>query len=304
MEPNLLYLNISKDLHDRFILFFQVLGLEVNIVTKDLIKVNCDLKQFDEIVKTNPIPLRYIERVFPITNSTKDSSEILLMIKEKTIRLVAYPNTFQTSFLSLLDEKGFALSPTKFDYILNIVQLDKEYHYSILKNVIYRKPEEQKHTSRAYYKIKEIIIQTKIDFKDKLVFDLGAAPGGWCEYLKPIAKKVVAVDPAEVLVSGQNIIHLKQKLEDVIEVLNKYKPNIIICDINRDPEEVLKSILKLNIKGTQMIFTLKFNRDNKKYIDQRTEKIKKILEPYSKYLKVFWLFANTGNERTFLCHFK
>ena len=90
----------------------------------------------------------------------------------------------------------------------------------------------------------------------------------------------------------------------MIEVLNKYKPNIIICDINRDPEEVLKSILKLNIKGTQMIFTLKFNRDNKKYIDQRTEKIKKILEPYSKYLKVFWLFANTGNERTLLCHFK
>lgn len=299
---NNIYVNISKDLHERFESFFKSKDLELKIFDSNLVSINCDLKEFYAVLDSFPLIKRYVERIFVINSITKDLNEVFDTISNKTIRVIAYPNNFQEDFLNSCFEKKIKLSPTQFDFILYIIKDKDSYSYGLFESkLFYKKPIEENHTCRAYYKIKEIMLRTNIDFNNKIVFDLGAAPGGWCEYLKPIAKKVFAVDPAEVVVSGANIIHYKAKLEDVIGELNKNNPDIIICDINRDPEELLSHIFKLNIQNTKLVLTLKFSKDNKKYIQKRIEELNNLLETKVKFKSFFWLFANTNNERTLFC---
>lgn len=48
--------------------------------------------------------------------------------------------------------------------------------------------------SRAYFKIEEINKKYRIINKDNFVLDLGAAPGGWSQYVLGITKNITAVD--------------------------------------------------------------------------------------------------------------
>lgn len=48
--------------------------------------------------------------------------------------------------------------------------------------------------SRAYFKIEEIQQKFKVFKNDDFILDLGAAPGGWCQYFAKFSKNLYAVD--------------------------------------------------------------------------------------------------------------
>jgi len=300
-----IYLQIAPGLHERFVVFFKNKGIKVIALKKDLLKVDVSLSQIYGLLNKNPIVTRYLVRVFYGNNSVNKIKDIFPYLKNKKIRVFAYPKSLQEKSLELFDKAGIELTPTGYDYALHLVESEGKYFFGLIpKRLNYQKIPDSQKTSRAYYKIKEVVQKTGLNFKGKQVLDLGAAPGGWCEYLKPLATRVVAVDPAVVTVQGDNIVHLKKKLEDIVPELKKQKFDVIICDINNDPMILLDSILKLRIKGVKVVLTLKFDRDNKKYIEHQIEQIKARLGPFSKHLDIAWLFANTVNERTLFCRFK
>lgn len=55
--------------------------------------------------------------------------------------------------------------------------------------------------SRAYYKIQEACLRFKVPLDEtSKALDLGAAPGGWSQWLSQVAHIVVAVDPANMCI--------------------------------------------------------------------------------------------------------
>lgn len=198
----------------------------------------------------------------------------------------------------------FSLSPTEFNKILYLVKKDDELFYSIKdKDFFYKRKEIEPRIARAYYKIKEIVLENNLDIKNKTILDIGAAPGGWSEYLKNYAKQIIAIDPAKLEIQDYKIIHFQEKLEDVIEKVNQYGYEIIICDINQEFEKVMESIFKLNYKNKILIITLKFSRRSNNYVSKRIKEIYEFIKPYSENAKIKWLFANTQKERTLICKF-
>ena len=196
------------------------------------------------------------------------------------------------------------LSPTKFEYILYVFKKE-DYSYGIFpKNYFFRRKDmEEKPISSAYYKIFEAIKRFKIPLsKDWVVLDLGAAPGGWTQYLSKRVKTVVAVDPAELLFKEENVIHIKKKLEDSFDDIKTYSPfDMICCDINQDPREIAKDLTKLSRflkKNGYLIMTIKLIYKSRKNRKKLLEETRKILETTYKIIDVKWLLANSKNERT------
>ena len=70
--------------------------------------------------------------------------------------------------------------------------------------------------SRAHYKLQQLDERFKLIGKHSQVLELGAAPGGWTDYLRERATdgRVIAVDPLPVTVSGSNIVVLDGRIGD------------------------------------------------------------------------------------------
>ncbi len=70
--------------------------------------------------------------------------------------------------------------------------------------------------SRAHYKLQQLDERFKLLGKHSQVLELGAAPGGWTDYLgeRLTEGRVIAVDPLPVKVSGNNIVVLAGRIGD------------------------------------------------------------------------------------------
>lgn len=70
--------------------------------------------------------------------------------------------------------------------------------------------------SRAHYKLQQLDERFKLLGKHSQVLELGAAPGGWTDYLgeRLTEGRVIAVDPLPVTVSGNNIVVLDGRIGD------------------------------------------------------------------------------------------
>ena len=70
--------------------------------------------------------------------------------------------------------------------------------------------------SRAHYKLQQLDERFKLIGKHSQVLELGAAPGGWTDYLRDRVTdgRVIAVDPLPVKVSGDNIVVLDGRIGD------------------------------------------------------------------------------------------
>ncbi len=295
----MIYIVIPKEYSERFIDYFLEKKISSRKIESDLLEVDFDdYKQFLKIINQDYL-CRYVSRVFFVSKKIGHLDQL----KEITqnIRVQVYPKKEEETILQMLENNNVKLSPTEFESILYIVNLNNCYYYELLdKDYFYRKISE-KQVARAYYKIKQIVCEKEIDVKNKTVLDIGAAPGGWSQYLKEYASQIIAVDPAELQISKENIVHFKNKLEDVIDQINSYEYDIIICDINDEFYKVIKNIFKLNYKGKQLIMTLKFSRKSIKLIEKEIEEIKEYMLQYSKNVEILWLFANTRFERTLYC---
>jgi tRNA acetyltransferase TAN1 len=128
--------------------------------------------------------------------------------------------------------------------------------------------------TRAEHKLKEALnafnLEVKPDFE---VLDLGSAPGGWTKILARTAKKVVAVDPADLdpKVEGlPNVVHLRCRAEEAPDNMGLF--DLITNDMNLAPIESARIMVNVAVylkKGRFAVMTVKFvTRNRKKHVEE------------------------------------
>lgn len=121
-----------------------------------------------------------------------------------------------------------------------------------------------RYVSRAGLKLASIASELELDFKDKVVLDVGSSTGGFTDYaLQHQAKRVVAVDV------GSNQLHQNLRLNPKIELheqtdIREYSPrkkdpfDIILIDVSFiSLREILPYIYNLMSNKTQLIAMFK-----------------------------------------------
>jgi 23S rRNA (cytidine1920-2'-O)/16S rRNA (cytidine1409-2'-O)-methyltransferase len=96
--------------------------------------------------------------------------------------------------------------------------------------------EDEQFVSRAALKLKSVADKLNLDFRDKIVLDVGSSTGGFTEFaLSRGAQKVVAVDVGtdqlhpKLRTNPQVELHEKT---DIRDFLTPEKPNIILIDVS------------------------------------------------------------------------
>jgi 23S rRNA C2498 (ribose-2'-O)-methylase RlmM len=124
---------------------------------------------------------------------------------------------------------------------------------------------EQKVPSRAYYKAKESCLKFNINFESNAsLVELGAAPGGSCQYYLEQGLTVYGVDPSEIdskLLKNKKFKHLKKTSGQIAESDFTGTIHYLAMDMNVKPEiallELKKSLLVLkHIKLALLTFKM------------------------------------------------
>ena len=122
--------------------------------------------------------------------------------------------------------------------------------------------QEVQYVSRAGLKLESVAKIMKINFKDKVVLDVGSSTGGFTDYsLRNGAKKVIAIDV------GTNQLHPKLRLNKKVELHEKtdirdfntsQKIDLVVIDVSFiSIKEILPSVTKLSNKDTLIIAMVK-----------------------------------------------
>ncbi len=134
----------------------------------------------------------------------------------------------------------------------------------------------------------------------KNVLDIGSAPGGWARILSKHAKRVFALDPADLKVHADNIVHIRAKAEDFDSLNVKLKFDLITNDMNKFYNESLDIAFNIAEKYLKsngyLIQTLK----HYKKMDAKNvaEYVKKIAGNKYEILFIGRLRNNSKNELT------
>lgn len=119
------------------------------------------------------------------------------------------------------------------------------------------------YVSRAGLKLASVAIVLKLDFKGKVVLDVGSSTGGFTDYaLQHGAKKIVAVDV------GTNQLHAKLRKDERVELHEQTDiravdylaetPDIIVIDVSFiSLRDVLPHLATLSSKKTQIVAMVK-----------------------------------------------
>jgi len=183
--------------------------------------------------------------------------------------------------------------------------------------------------SRAYFKLDEVLglderlIQlaqraTSSETRSHVrAIDVGASPGGWVQRLCHFCEKVYGIDPgllSEDLLEhyGAQIVHVQQKFETFVAEYASSSDNaqfdLLCCDMNVEPEEVAKILLSFEShlkSGALLVLTMKLKkRANHKSVQRKFQQVIKVLEGDFCDFELYWLYANTANERTVVCQRK
>lgn len=95
---------------------------------------------------------------------------------------------------------------------------------------------ESRFVSRAGLKLQSVALELKIDFRDKIVLDVGSSTGGFTDYaLQNGARRVIAVDVGtdqlHPSLRGDKRIELHEKT-DIRDFYMKEFPDIVIIDVS------------------------------------------------------------------------
>jgi 23S rRNA (cytidine1920-2'-O)/16S rRNA (cytidine1409-2'-O)-methyltransferase len=122
----------------------------------------------------------------------------------------------------------------------------------------------EQYVSRAGLKLESVASLLNLDFKDKVVLDVGSSTGGFTDYaLRQGAKKVYAVDVGtdqlHPSLQGNPKIDLHEKTDIRDFYLTDEKPDIIVIDVSFiSLREILPHLAKeLSKKDTQIAAMLK-----------------------------------------------
>jgi 23S rRNA (cytidine2498-2'-O)-methyltransferase len=101
--------------------------------------------------------------------------------------------------------------------------------------------------SRAKFKLLEAESAFAIDFRQfQNALDIGAAPGGWTEFLLERGLRVTAVDPGKLdaaLLKNPRLTYLPRNAENIDFPAQSF--DLLVCDMNGSPNQTAKLIAKL-----------------------------------------------------------
>ena len=171
--------------------------------------------------------------------------------------------------------------------------VNKDSDIKILQNTQY--------VSRAGLKLESVAKILKLDFRNKIVLDVGSSTGGFSDYaLQNGARKVIAVDV------GTNQLHPKLRLNSKIELHEKtdirnFKTkdsiDIVVIDVSFiSLRDILPSVVKLVSKNTQIVAMVKpqfeAGKDNTiRGVVKNNSLRRKIMQDFEKWCKTNNLFV-------------
>jgi len=121
---------------------------------------------------------------------------------------------------------------------------------------------DERYVSRAGLKLASVAAILKLDFRDKIVLDVGSSTGGFTQYsLKHGAKKVFAVDVGteqlHYSLRRDKRIELHEKT-DIRDFTPKQTPDIVVMDVSFiSLREILPHIARLSSEDTQIVAMVK-----------------------------------------------
>jgi 23S rRNA (cytidine1920-2'-O)/16S rRNA (cytidine1409-2'-O)-methyltransferase len=136
--------------------------------------------------------------------------------------------------------------------------------YFVGTQAIIKLTQDEQYVSRAGLKLASVADALSLEFKDKIVLDVGSSTGGFTDFvLRHGAKKVIAVDV------GTNQLHPSLRLNEKIELheqtdirnfipISGTVPEMVLIDVSFiSLREILPHIAKIVGKNTQIVAMLK-----------------------------------------------
>jgi len=120
----------------------------------------------------------------------------------------------------------------------------------------------ERYVSRAGLKLASVVAALNVDFKDKVVLDVGSSTGGFTDYaLQHGAKKVFAVDVGtdqlHPKLRGDNRVELHEKT-DIRGFTPSATPEVVVIDVSFvSLREILPSVAAMSGKATHIIAMVK-----------------------------------------------
>lgn len=134
--------------------------------------------------------------------------------------------------------------------------------YFISGNSLIKLNKSEKYVSRAGLKIEAANKKFNINFKDKIVLDVGSSTGGFTDYaLRSGAQKIIAVDVGtnqlHPQLVGNNKIELHEKT-DIRNFIPKIIPDIILIDVSFiSVRQILPHLAQIAGKNSQILAMVK-----------------------------------------------
>ncbi|WP_020559866.1 23S rRNA (uridine(2552)-2'-O)-methyltransferase RlmE [Thiofilum flexile] len=102
-----------------------------------------------------------------------------------------------------------------------------------------KKSQQEGYRSRAVYKLKEIQTKDRLIRAGDKVIDLGAAPGGWSQYVaeivgekgKIVASDILPIDPLAFVEFIQGDFREESVLDEILQVLGSDQVDLVISDM-------------------------------------------------------------------------
>lgn len=158
---------------------------------------------------------------------------------------------------------------------------------------------QEQYVSRAALKLESVAAKLKLDFKNKIVLDVGSSTGGFTDYaLKQGAAKVIAVDV------GTDQLHPSLRANPKVELHEKTdirdfetsaEPDLILIDVSFiSLRQVLPAVAKIAGKNSQIVAMLKPQfeagpRDVHKGVIKNDSVRRKILKDFEEWSKNYFI---------------
>ncbi|MEO8691573.1 MAG: TlyA family RNA methyltransferase [Candidatus Saccharimonas sp.] len=120
----------------------------------------------------------------------------------------------------------------------------------------------ERYVSRAGLKLASVAEAFQLDFKDKIVLDVGSSTGGFTDYaLQHGAKRVYAIDVGtdqlHPSLHGHERIELHEKT-DIRDYTPPEKPNVVVIDVSFiSLRQILPHIASVSSRDTQIVAMVK-----------------------------------------------
>ena len=166
---------------------------------------------------------------------------------------------------------------------------------------------DEQYVSRAGLKLASVAEVLLLDFKDKVVLDVGSSTGGFTDYaLQHGAKKVVAVDVGtdqlHPSLRGDERIELHEKT-DIRDFVPDEVPDIVVMDVSFiSLREILPHIAKLCAPKTEIIAMVKpqfeAGRDQVSKGVIKNDRVRRdILKDFEQWAKGFFIILDKSDSQ-------